>query len=192
MWTSTFLGVVLIEIDVGLLVGVILSLFVFYLKGFKSYSCSLGQMPGTDIYVDVNAHKNAVEVPHVKIFRFYGSINFATSSSFKMNLFSSLAIDQSSIRRAGNSTPEKIREYNKGIEFVVLDLQAVSHLDVRGYKSLVEIKKDLKIMEMEVFLANASDVVYNAIVKAVQLGEVEFDIFPTIHDAILYAKTIKS
>ena len=190
VWIVTFLAVVLIEIDMGLLIGFIVSVFVFYMKGFKSYSCNLGQVPGTDIYVDTKIHKNVFQDKQIKIFRFFGSINFATCSGFKQDLYINLGIDLRCIRNASTCSIEKIKEHNKGMEYVVVDLQGVSHLDIKGYKKLTEIKKELKLMQLQVFLAVTSDVVYDSINKAVNLGELEFEIFPTVHDAVLYIKKL--
>lgn len=100
VWLVTFFGVVLIDIDIGLLIGVCLSLVVLYIKGYKSYSYLLGEVPDTGIYVDLKTHKNAIEVPKVKIFRYVGAINFASRSTFKKELRDAIKVDHRVIRRA--------------------------------------------------------------------------------------------
>lgn len=57
VWMVTFLGVVFISIDIGLLVGVIMSLTTIFLMGMKPYTCLLGSVPHTDLYVDINRYK---------------------------------------------------------------------------------------------------------------------------------------
>lgn len=57
-WLCTFLSVVLIDIDIGLFCGIIMSIIALYLKGWKSYSSVLGVIPGTGIYVDITTHKS--------------------------------------------------------------------------------------------------------------------------------------
>lgn len=100
VWITTFLGVVIIDIDIGLLAGVLVSFFALYIKGYKSYSCMLGVVPNTDVYVDINTHKKALEVPNMKIFRYVGSLNFTSMSSFKKELMLKIGVDHRVIRRA--------------------------------------------------------------------------------------------
>lgn len=57
-WLCTFTSVVLIDIDIGLFCGIIMSIIALYLKGWKSYSSVLGVIHDTGIYVDVTTHKS--------------------------------------------------------------------------------------------------------------------------------------
>lgn len=57
VWIVTFLTVVFVSIDVGLLLGVIMSLLTILILGFKPYTCLLGSIPHTDLYLDVNRYK---------------------------------------------------------------------------------------------------------------------------------------
>lgn len=57
VWMATFLAVVIFAIDIGLLVGIILSLACIFIRGMKPYTCLLGHVPQTDLYLDVNRYK---------------------------------------------------------------------------------------------------------------------------------------
>lgn len=57
VWIVTFLTTVIINVDVGLLVGVIVSLLTVMILGMKPYTCILGSVPGTDLYVDMKRYK---------------------------------------------------------------------------------------------------------------------------------------
>lgn len=52
VWITTYLAVVIIEIDVGLLVGLAVSVLSLFIQGMKPHTCLLSRVPGTDIYVD--------------------------------------------------------------------------------------------------------------------------------------------
>lgn len=56
-WICTFLSVVLIDIDIGLVCGIVMSVIALYLKGWKSYSSVMGVISDTGIYVDIETHK---------------------------------------------------------------------------------------------------------------------------------------
>lgn len=99
VWLVTFFAVVLIDIDVGLLLGILVSLSVLYFKGFKNYANVLGVVQNTELYVDVETHKNAKELDRVKIIRFCGSINFSSKSTFKKAIMQATNVDYRLIRR---------------------------------------------------------------------------------------------
>lgn len=57
VWLVTFLTVVIVAIDIGLLVGIILSLSCIFIRGMKPYTCLLGHIPKTDLYLDTTRYK---------------------------------------------------------------------------------------------------------------------------------------
>lgn len=57
IWMSTFLAVVIVSIDVGLLFGIITSLACIFIRNMTPYRCLLGNVPNTDIYLDINRYK---------------------------------------------------------------------------------------------------------------------------------------
>lgn len=57
VWVVTFLTVVLVAIDIGLLVGILLSIGCIFLCGMKPYTCLLENVPNTELYLDVNHYK---------------------------------------------------------------------------------------------------------------------------------------
>lgn len=57
VWMVTFLTVVFIGIDIGLLIGVMMSLITIFALGFKPYTCLLGSIPHTDLYLDITRYK---------------------------------------------------------------------------------------------------------------------------------------
>lgn len=52
VWIITYLSVVLIEIDVGLLIGLCASVLSLLVQGLRPHTCVLSRVPGTDVYVD--------------------------------------------------------------------------------------------------------------------------------------------
>ena len=69
VWMITFLTVVIVDIDIGLAVGALASIFVLIYRGHRPYSATLGRLPGTEMHVDVNYYPTAVQVRGIKIFR---------------------------------------------------------------------------------------------------------------------------
>lgn len=68
---ATFLTVVIVNIDIGLLVGIVLAVIAIFVKSMRPYVTLLGVVPNTDLYLDINHYDKAVEVPGLKIFRYW-------------------------------------------------------------------------------------------------------------------------
>lgn len=58
VWLATFLTVVIVDIDFGLVVGIVFSLICIFIRGMKPYTCLLGQIPKTDLFLDVSRYKS--------------------------------------------------------------------------------------------------------------------------------------
>lgn len=188
VWLVTFLSVVIIDIDIGLLVGVLFSLVALYIKGWKTYYSLLGTVPETAIYVDIGSHHRAEEVPHVKIFKYSGPINFASKATFKRALTKEVGIDQSLVHRASRYDAAGEGAGLQLIKTVIIDLSSVAHIDTAACKTFSEIKKEMAAVGVATLIANPSDNVYDTLLHAESIGEGGFHIFPTIHDAVLYAQ----
>ncbi|SPP77416.1 solute carrier family 26 member 6 [Drosophila guanche] len=211
-WISTFLCVVLIDIDIGLLIGICISLLALYIKGLKPYSCLLGYMPeAPGIYMDLNQHRNAMQVPETRIYRYSGSLNFATSLFFRRSLYEAVGLDKmplsspSPSRVAGNKTSYSPVSQNGGkvkngqlveasemFKILILDFSMLGHIDVAGCRTLSDLSKELKVRGARLLLASPVDRVYDTLVHSMALSEGPFEIFPTLHDCVEYANSCRT
>lgn len=175
-----------------LLAGVAVSLLSVYIKGLKPSSCLMGVIsPGDAVYVNIQHHKGAKEVPNTKIFHYNGSLNFATKNSFRKTLFKAIEINTEKLRIASfvavADTSRTLTDTT--LRSLILDFSALGHLDVAGCGVLNDIRNDMKLLDVRVFIASPCDKVYNSLIHFVTLGEQSFEIFPTLHDAVLYSNT---
>lgn len=169
--------------------GVLVSILALYVKGFKSQYSLLGAVPDTkDIYVDLRTHKTAVPVPYVKIFRYCGSINFASRNGFKKNLFDNIGVNHQVLRRASMCENTNENRKLRDMRTLILDLSAVSHMDHAGCKTISEIKKELKVLDVQLLLCSPNDCVYDALLRSAVLGEATLQIFSTLHDSVLHSE----
>lgn len=65
IWLATYFTVIIVEIEYGLLVGVVISVLILIAKGARGEICLLGRVPNTEVYLDVNTE------PTVKNSQFY-------------------------------------------------------------------------------------------------------------------------
>lgn len=179
----------LICVKYSLVFGVATSLLALYIKGWKSECALLGVVPGTDVYVDLRTHRKAEEIPQIKVFRYIGSINFASRVTFKKLLWKTIRLNFSARRRASLMLGEESKRF-LGMQAVVIDFSNVTHIDVAACKTCTELKAEFEMINVTLLLAAPNDRVADALTHSQMLGRGPFIIFPTIHDAVLYAKSL--
>ncbi|KAG9490039.1 hypothetical protein GDO78_005770 [Eleutherodactylus coqui] len=83
IWLFTCFASLLLDIDLGLLAGVLFGLFTVLLRVQYASCSSLGNVPGTDIYRDVKKYKNVDELEGIKVIRFSSAIFYGNVESLK-------------------------------------------------------------------------------------------------------------
>lgn len=61
VWIVTFVTTLVFQISYGLAVGVAVSLLSIFLQGHKPYTCLLGVVPNTDLYLDLKRYKGVTK-----------------------------------------------------------------------------------------------------------------------------------
>lgn len=76
------------------------------------------------------------------------------------------------------------------IKCIVIDMSAVSKIDSTGVNALREIVAEYSQIDIPVYLAGCSPLVYDKIQTCdqLQMGGLTFVIFATIHDAVFFAQ----
>lgn len=89
VWMVTFLAVICVSIDIGLLIGILMSLISIFILGFKPYTCLLGAVPNTDLYLDINRYKGVCIhlIIVTSLIRLYSFVFFYNDLCYS-NLFS--------------------------------------------------------------------------------------------------------
>ncbi|XP_021339622.1 pendrin-like isoform X2 [Mizuhopecten yessoensis] len=87
IWFFTIFSVVFLDIDLGLGIGVIVSLFTVVFQTQFSRGYRLAVTPNDGIMVENNRYKNTREIPGVKIFRFQSNLYFANAEIFRNTLY---------------------------------------------------------------------------------------------------------
>lgn len=194
-WLITFFAVVLIDIDVGLLCGVAMSLVSIYWRGVRSHSCSLGVIPGTEIYVDLTSHGKAKRIPGIEIWRYCGSINFTSSAGVKKRLLEAVGgCNQNyNIKRTEEGTVKELAQLtpgdrDTGLRSVIFDVSCVNRMDFAACKSLLDMKSELKKMGLTFVIAGANDRVYDVLMHVFLMQRDQIDLYVSVHDAVLTMK----
>ncbi|XP_028644993.1 prestin isoform X2 [Grammomys surdaster] len=86
IWLTTFVSSLFLGLDYGLITAVIIALLtVIYRTQSPSYKV-LGQLPDTDVYIDIDAFEEVKEIPGIKIFQINAPIYYANSDLYSSAL----------------------------------------------------------------------------------------------------------
>ncbi|KAG4068510.1 hypothetical protein HA402_004851 [Bradysia odoriphaga] len=187
VWIGTFIVVVFIAIDIGLAVGIVLSVSCIFIRGSKPYTCLLGKIPKTDFYLDIERYKVAEEIPGIKIYHYCGSLNFASRNAFKKNLCEQigvdLALEKKRMLKSENYEPIYLK-------CLILDFSALSYIDPSGVTSLILLVKEFNKLQILVFISGCSCPVYEVMKKCglKESADGYFKFFPTVSDAVHHAQ----
>ncbi|XP_029418209.1 prestin isoform X2 [Nannospalax galili] len=82
IWLTTFVSSLFLGLDYGLITAVIIALLtVIYRTQSPSYKV-LGQLPDSDVYIDIDAYEEVKEIPGIKIFQINAPIYYANSDLY--------------------------------------------------------------------------------------------------------------
>lgn len=140
VWLVTFVATVVLDVALGLLVGVIFALYFIVRNSQKPHACILGRVPGTSTYKDVKRNRQVYELPGIKIFRFESSLYFANAEQFRDRLYERTQLN-----------PKKLKGKKQRALYKALlqrkREQELAELEQRSLKS--KSKKDKKEMERQ-------------------------------------------
>lgn len=186
VWFITFASVVIISIDVGLLIGIFMSVMCLFFNGLKSHLCVLGNVPETDLYLDIEKFQKAIEIPQVKIIQYSGTINFATKTSFrnqlceilKINLLQEMKLKEMMIMNR-NEKP-----INSALSFthLIVDFGPLTNIDSSSIKMLTDLIKDFQKLGIKISISSCSTRIYEILIR----NEFTFMniLYPSIQDAV--------
>ncbi|CAL1539051.1 unnamed protein product [Lymnaea stagnalis] len=141
-WLITFSATVFLDVDLGLLVGVVFALLTVIMKSQRPYACLLGQVPGTDIYKDVDVYKVAEEIPNIKIFRFDCALFFANSEFFKSSLYK-LTVDPNNLKKIQRKLNKKKKKEDHQLLNITVD--SVGSADIQATEADDEAEMDKQV-----------------------------------------------
>ncbi|XP_034179187.2 prestin isoform X3 [Osmia lignaria lignaria] len=195
IWIVTFLIVVIVSIDIGLLSGIILSLGIILLQSLRPYTCLLGHIPNTDLYLDSSRFKTAVEIPGLKIFHYCGTLNFANSDYFKSELNKLIGINpqkvieqKAKLKEKGIYMDTQDSEDIQELRCIIMDMSALSYIDSSGVSTLHSTIKDFQQIDVHFYFVNCTSPIFETI-KRCDLylhGKFTLKMFATIQDAKTY------
>lgn len=210
VWVVTFLSVVLLDMDYGLIIGILFSLITVLFRSQYPETCLMGNLPSTEIYRSIEKYPNVTEIPGIKIFHFGASVYFGNREYFRSQIFHLVSFQQSpstvaQIRYQNEQNmqgeKDKIVEHEDQLTFsntykydylkvIILELSAVGYMDSGGVAMLLQVMREFAVNNIVIYLACVQEPVLESLESQGFFNTVSKEfIFPTIHDAVLYAQS---
>ncbi|XP_027915808.1 probable sulfate transporter 3.3 [Vigna unguiculata] len=139
---TAFLGVIFISVQVGLAISVALSVLRILLQVTRPKTSMLGNIPATNIYRNIHHYKEAIRVPGFLILRIEAPINFANITYLNERIYRWVEEEQATINE------------NVCLQFLILDMSAVSTIDTSGVSLFKDLKNALTMKGVSIVLVN--------------------------------------
>lgn len=127
--------VIVFGVLAALVVAVGLSMIDSVRRSARPHDAVLGWVPRLGRYGDVSLHPSAEVTPGVVVYRLDDRLFFANARYFK------------------GRVREAIRAAPPPVSWVVLDAQAITHVDATGLETLTDVARDLRREEIRLVLA---------------------------------------
>ncbi|XP_048320898.2 probable sulfate transporter 3.4 [Ziziphus jujuba] len=142
-WCS-FLGVLFISVQIGLAIAVGVSVFKIILHVTRPNTVVLGNIPGTQIYQNLNRYQNAIQVSSFLILSIESPIFFANSTYLQERILRWVREEEERIK---NKREERLK-------CVILDMTAVTAIDSSGIDVISELREKLEKKALQFVLVN--------------------------------------
>ncbi|XP_031121184.1 sulfate transporter 1.3-like isoform X1 [Ipomoea triloba] len=173
---GAFLGVVFVSVEIGLLIAVSISFAKILLQVTRPRTASLGRIPRTNVYRNIQQYPEATKVPGVLIVRVDSAIYFSNSNYTRERILRWLEDEEEHLKAA--SLPR--------IEFLILEMSPVTDIDTSGIHALEELHSSLQKRNVQLVLANPGRVVIDKLHASNFTNLIgEEKIFLTVADAVL-------
>ncbi|XP_016310926.1 sulfate transporter [Sinocyclocheilus anshuiensis] len=216
IWLITMATSALVNTELGLLVGVLVSAFCVLGRTQSAQVRQLGQAGDRELFEDlVSSYKGLQNQPGVAVFRYEAPIYYANQALFKKSLYRSVGLDplkekarrrkldkQRNQKQGGEdqkqemdvSTNMYLLQYNS-LHTLVIDCSPVLFLDTAGVNALKEVCKDYKGLGVDVLLVQCNPSVIDSLRRGgyydPKKGTKDIQ-FHTLSDAVSYAQSLKS
>nr|XP_023913367.1 sulfate transporter 2.1 [Quercus suber]POF09389.1 sulfate transporter 2.1 [Quercus suber] len=172
---AAFLGVLFVSVEIGLLVAIGISFAKIILISIRPGTEALGQLPGTDMFCDINQYPMAAKTPGVVIIRIKSALLcFANASIIKERIMQW-------VTEEAEDTKGNVRGTN---QLVVLDMSSLMDIDTSGIATLQELQKNITSHGMELAIANPRWQVIHKLRLANFVSQIGGRVFLTVGEAV--------
>uniref|UniRef100_A0A8I6GJX7 Solute carrier family 26, member 10 n=1 Tax=Rattus norvegicus TaxID=10116 RepID=A0A8I6GJX7_RAT len=176
VWMVTWVAVVTLNVDLGLAVGVVVSMVTVVCRTQRVKCLALGLAEGTELYRPIRESHKLLQVPGLCILSYPAPLYFATRGQFHRVLEWHLGL--------GERTKVRILP----IRVVILDFSGVTFADAAGAREVVQLTRRCQDDGICLLLAQCNDLVLKTLTRAGLLDSMTPEqLFVSVQDAAAHA-----
>jgi sulfate transporter 4 len=176
VWLVAFLCTLLLGVELGLAMAVGLAILIVVFESAFPHTAVLGRVDRTTVYRNIQQYPSAEMVPGVLVVRLDAPVYFANVQWMEDKL---VQYEVDALRFAQANGVDKV-------EYVVLDLTPVPHMDSMGCAFLEDMHEDYKKRGMQLILTNPSPRVIRILERFGFINNIGREwIFVCVHDAVV-------
>ncbi|XP_057613823.1 solute carrier family 26 member 10 isoform X2 [Chionomys nivalis] len=186
VWMVTWVAVVTLNVDLGLAVGVVVSMMTVVCRTQRVQCLALGLAEGTELYRPLRESHKLLQVPGLCILSYPTPLYFATRGQFRHILEWRLGLGE-----RGKQSPKLGSLPDKGAEpirVVVLDFSGISFADAAGAREVVQLTRRCQDAGICLLLAQCNALVLETLTRAGLLERMTPEqLFVSVQDAAAHA-----
>lgn len=198
VWMIAFLGTLFLGVEMGLGLSVGISLLLVIFESAYPHTAVLGRLPGTHHYRNIKQYPNAERYDGIVLIRVDAPIYFANTQHVRDKIQKYYERAEAKLHeehyQQNNNKAAPAEENNalvssevQRVQFVVLELSPVSHIDTAALHTLHEMKSIFAEENVQLCLANPNPRVMQRLVQSGFVDEIGREhIFVATHDAVHY------
>ncbi|XP_061895765.1 sulfate transporter-like [Entelurus aequoreus] len=211
IWLITMATSALVNTELGLLVGVLVSAFSVLVRTQRAQVLELGRAPGRDHYEVLASYQGLHTHPGVAVVRYPAPVYYANQTLFRKSLYRRVGLDpveektrrvkfekkskdkegvQDALRSEDGESAASVtlrldKKSQCALRGLVLDCSAILFLDGVGVNALKEVRQDYAELGVTVVLAQCNTAVLDALQRGGYIPERDDGVvFFTIADAV--------
>jgi len=195
VWMCAFLGTLFLGVELGLGISVGISILLVLYESAYPPTAVLGRLPGTHQYRNVKQYPGVETYDGIVCIRIDAPIYFANTQHIreKVQKYYRRAQEQLSVSHHQQDPEEGqqvfvANEEPPKVQFVVLDMSPVAHVDTSALHTLQDITSSFRKNDgVQLCLSNPNPRVMHRLVKSGLADDIGRDhIFVSLHDAVNY------
>ncbi|XP_036025516.1 solute carrier family 26 member 10 isoform X1 [Onychomys torridus] len=186
VWMVTWVAVVTLNVDLGLAVGVIVSMMTVVCRTQRVQCLALGLAEGTELYRPLRESHKLLQVPGLCILSYPTPLYFATRGQFRHTLEWHLGFgERSQWSPKLGGLPDKGAE---PIRVVILDFSGISFADAAGAREVIQLTRRCQDAGICLLLAQCNALVLETLTRAGLLDRMTPEqLFVSVQDAAAHA-----
>ncbi|XP_066473950.1 solute carrier family 26 member 10-like [Tiliqua scincoides] len=204
VWVVTWLSVVVLSVDLGLVVGIVFSMMTVVCRTQRAECSVLGRAADTEIYKPVKYNSKCFEISGVKILRYEAPIYYGNRGFFHDALSRLVGLDQDRERHKDQSLDSRIKMdistvensisildkkpgSGSALQAVILDCSGVAFVDSAGARLLIQVCAECQKAGVRMYLAACNANVLETLSFCGLMHHLPpQQLFVTVHDAVSF------